>query len=112
MKKEYNFYTSNFTFKNEDKLLKEFTKNSNSDVVGFYEEGGRIIVTSDLNEICGFICRNDADRAAVAELICSAQGINPVPTRGRGGLDGEGGFGHICRGNRRCPEGYNFGYAF
>lgn len=112
MKTEYNFYTTEFKFKNEFKLRRAFMKFHDYNVVGFYEDDDRIVVTDDLKLMDGFICRHDDDRQAVAELICSAQGINPVPTRGRGGLDGEGGFGHICRGSRRCPEGYNFGYCF
>jgi hypothetical protein len=110
--KEYKFYTSKFTFKNEFKLQKAFKKFNDYDVVGFYEKNGRIITTDNLDKIEGFICRNDDQRSEIAEMICKYQDINPIPTRGCGGLDTPGGFGHICRGSRRGPEGYNFGYCF
>jgi hypothetical protein len=91
------------------------------DVLAFEEVPDGLKITTNIKYIDGWICHPTKDgrftngddiREAVAEYICNTQDIEPCPTRGWGGLDRPGGWGHISRGSRKCPEGYNYGYCY
>jgi hypothetical protein len=91
------------------------------DVLSFEEVPEGLKITTNIKYVDGWICHPTKDgrfsngldiREKVAEYICNSQDIEPEPTRGWGGLDRPGGWGHISRGSRKCPEGYNYGYCY